>query len=145
MNRPGGEFHESFARDDEIAGGSDRAFGFIVGGVLALVGLWPLARGRDARWWAVTLATAILALALTRPGLLRPLNRLWTRLGLLLHGCVQPVVMGLVFFTTVTPIALVMRLLGKDPLRLRFDSAAPTYWIERRPPGPAPDTMRRQF
>ena len=53
MNRPGGEFHESFARDDEIAGGSDRAFGFIVGGVLALVGLWPLARGRDARWWAL--------------------------------------------------------------------------------------------
>jgi hypothetical protein len=53
--------------------------------------------------------------------------------------------MGLVFYTTVTPIGLARRLLGKDPLRRRFDRDAVTYWIERDPPGPAPDTMTRQF
>jgi hypothetical protein len=53
--------------------------------------------------------------------------------------------MGLVFYTTVTPIGLVRRLLGKDPLRLRWDRDAVTYWIERNPPGPASDTMPRQF
>jgi hypothetical protein len=53
--------------------------------------------------------------------------------------------MGLVFYTTVTPIGLVRRLLGQDPLRLRFDSGAVTYWIERHPSGPARDTMPRQF
>jgi hypothetical protein len=53
--------------------------------------------------------------------------------------------MALFFYTTVTPTALVLRLLGKDLLRLRIDHSAQTYWIVRRPPGPAPDTMRRQF
>ena len=64
---------------------------------------------------------------------------------MLLHACISPVMMGLVFYTTVTPIGLVRRLLGKDPLRLRLDRDAVTYWIERDPPGPAPDTMPRQF
>jgi hypothetical protein len=54
-------------------------------------------------------------------------------------------VMTLLFFTTVTPIALIMRAMGKDPLRLRLDPDAPTYWIERSPPGPEPATMPRQF
>ncbi len=53
--------------------------------------------------------------------------------------------MVLLFFVTVTPIGLVMRVLGKDTLRLRFDRGAPSYWIERQPPGPEPGTMRQQF
>jgi len=62
-----------------------------------------------------------------------------------LHACISPVIMGLVFYTTVTPIGLVRRWLGKDPLHLRLDRDAVTYWIERNPPGPPPDTMPRQF
>jgi hypothetical protein len=58
---------------------------------------------------------------------------------------VTPAVMALVFYSTLTPVALVLRRLGKDPLRLRIDRTASTYWIERRPPGPAPSTMRQQF
>jgi hypothetical protein len=53
--------------------------------------------------------------------------------------------MAMLYYTTVTPIALLLRLLGKDLLRLRFEPANPTYWIARQPPGPAPDTMPRQF
>jgi hypothetical protein len=86
-----------------------------------------------------------LALALLRPRTLAPLNKLWLMLGLALHACISPVVMTLLFYTTVTPVGLLLRLLGKDVLRLRIDRAGPTYWIERQPPGPAPDTMRRQF
>ena len=62
-----------------------------------------------------------------------------------LHYVVTPVVMGLLFFLTVTPIALVMRARGKDPLRLKRDDGSASYWIVRQPPGPEPDTMRRQF
>ena len=58
---------------------------------------------------------------------------------------VTPVVMGLLFFLTVTPIALIMRALGKDPLRLKRDDAAASYWILRQPPGPPPESLRRQF
>jgi hypothetical protein len=77
--------------------------------------------------------------------LLRPFNRLWFRFGLLLSRVVNPLVMGLLFYFTVTPIGLIMRALGKDPLRLRFDRGARTYWIDRQPPGPEPETMRQQF
>ena len=79
-----------------------------------------------------------LVVAVAAPRLLAPLNRLWYRFGLLLHRIVNPVVMGLLFYATVTPIALVMRLVGKDPLHRAFDPQARTYWIERSPPGPKP-------
>jgi len=75
---------------------------------------------------------------------LAPLNKWWTKLGLLLYRVVSPIVLGLLFYVTLTPIALVMRLLGKDPLRLRRDPDAASYWIDRSPP-PAPESMKNQF
>jgi hypothetical protein len=137
--------HESFTREDEIRSSSERVFGLVFAGVFGLIGFWPLWRGVALRWWSLGLAAMFLVTALLAPRALAPLNRLWFRFGLLLHMVVNPVVMALVFFTTVTPIALIMRAMGKDPLRLRLDHDARTYWIERRPPGPTPDTMPRQF
>jgi Saxitoxin biosynthesis operon protein SxtJ len=137
--------HENFVRDGEAPSSSPRAFGFVFAAISGLMGLWPLWRGGAPRWWSLALAVAFLAAALVVPRALAPLNRLWRQLALLLHAVVTPVVMALVFFTTVTPIALIMRALGKHPLRLRLDHDARTYWIERRPPGPTPDTMPRQF
>jgi hypothetical protein len=137
--------HETFAREDDVRLPPERSFGFVFVGVFGLVGLFPLWRGAAPRWWSLGLAAVFLGAALLAPRALAPLNRLWFRFGLLLHAAVNPVVMALVFFTTVTPIALIMRAVGKDPLRLRRDHDARTYWIERRPPGPMPDTMPRQF
>ena len=97
------------------------------------------------RGWALVVAAVVFLAALVFPRGLAHLNRLWIRLGLLLHACIGPVILALVFYTTVTPIGLVRRMLGKDPLRLRADQDAVTYWIERQPPGPEPDTMLRQF
>ncbi len=74
-----------------------------------------------------------------------PLNRLWARFGRLLHRLVTPLLMLIVFAATVVPIGLAMRALGKGPLRRRPDPAAQSYWIERRPPGPPPETMKNQF
>ena len=53
--------------------------------------------------------------------------------------------MAVLFFAVVTPTGLAMRLAGKDPLRLRFDRRAASYWIHRSPPGPEPETMKRRF
>lgn len=97
------------------------------------------------RGWAVVVAAVVFLVALAFPRCLAPLNRIWHRLGLLLHACISPVILALVFYTTVTPIGLVRRLLGKDPLRLQADEGAATYWIECQPPGRGPDTMLRQF
>lgn len=140
-----GKTHERLVVDEGVSGSSNLSFGFTFAILFALFGLWPLVRGRPVHGWALIVAVAFLVATLTVPHVLAPLNRLWLRFGLLLHACISPVIMGLVFYTTVTPIGLVRRLLGKDPLRLRFDRDAVTYWIERHPPGPAPDTMPRQF
>ena len=136
--------HENFSRDEASAPGSDRTFGLVMAGALALLALingWHAGRA----WpWELALAALFLASALLKPSLLQPLNRLWTKLGLLLHRIVNPVVMGLLFFGTIWPTGLVMRMRGRDLLRLKRESAADSYWIAR-PPGPRPETMKDQF
>ena len=78
------------------------------------------------------------------PKSLTVLNRLWFKLGVLLHHVINPVVMGLIFYVTVFPTGLVFRLTGKDILRLKREPGSDGYWI-KRPPGPAPETMKDQF
>lgn len=137
--------HENYARDRIVQTSSNRSLGIVFATVFALVALLPLLSGGSARAWAIIPAAAFLAVALVFPAGLTPLNRWWTRFGLLLHRIVSPLVLGIMFFFVVTPIGLVMRALGKDPLRLRLDQAAPSYWIDRAPPGPAPETFKDQF
>src|SRR5262245_33231782 len=134
--------HEDLARTHEVRRSSDRSFGLIVGSAFLLAGAWPSVHGRPVVRWALATAACLLALALLRPRTLAPLHSLWFRLGLALQAVVSPVVLGVLFFLTVTPIGVVMRLVGKNPLKLGLDRGARSYWIDRRPPGPAPDTMR---
>lgn len=137
-------FHEDFRQEMEVPG-SERSFGLVIGGVFAFIGVLNLWRGhtRGIIWCAAALA--FLILAVVRPKILAPLNHLWLKFGLLLYKVVNPIVMALMFYLSILPIGLLMRLFRKDPLRLKFDPQARSYWIERRPPGPAPDTMRNQF
>jgi hypothetical protein len=137
--------HEDFNRQEDIKPSSDRSFGLVVATFFLIVSLWPLIHGASIRWWALGVSAVFLVLALLWTAALAPLNKLWTKLGVLLYGIVNPVVMALLFYVTVTPIALLMRMLGKDPLRLRRDPDAASYWINRTPPGPAPESMKNQF
>lgn len=125
--------------------GSDRSFGLVFAAVFAIVALLPLKSGGEPRLWAGAVSGLFLLVALAYPRALKPLNKLWFLVGMALHHVVTPLVMGLLFFVTVTPIALIMRALGKDPLRLKRDDAAASYWILRVPPGPDAESMRRQF
>lgn len=126
----------------EIRMGSDRSFGLVFAVIFALVGLFPLTGGGGARWWALAVAAVFLLAALAASRLLRPMNRLWFRFGLLLNRIVSPVVMGVLFFGVVTPTGLVRRLFVADPLRQRLDPSASSYWIEVSGPK---TSMRRQF
>ncbi len=137
--------HEDLSRAHEIKGTSDRTFGYTLAAVLALIGLFPLLHGRTVRWWALGIGAAFLVAAAANASALGPLNRVWIRLGALLNRIVSPIVSALVFYVAVTPIALMMRLSGKDPLRLRLDPKADSYWLHRNPPGPEPGTMVNQF
>jgi len=137
--------HEDFGEKVEIRGSSDRSFGIVFTAFFVIVALWPLRAGAPMRFWAIAVAGVFLIATLTRPAVLHPLNAAWTRFGLLLGKLVSPVVIGVLFFLVVTPIAIMARLFGKDPLRLRLEPSATSYWIERQPAGPAPDTMTNQF
>lgn len=137
--------HESLQRERQVEGSSNRSFGIVFAVVFAIIALFPLLFGGALRWWSVVIALAFLALALLAPATLAPLNRIWMRFGLLLHKIVSPIVLGIMFFLVVTPIGLLMRATGKDPLRLRPDKSARTYWIDRTPPGPKPESLTDQF
>ena len=98
--------------------------------------LWP---------WTAGLASIFLFTALLCPTVLNPLNRLWLKFGLLLHKIVNPVLMGVIFYSTILPTGLIMRALGKDLLRLKLQPDTDSYWIVRQPRGPAPETFKDQF
>ncbi len=145
MPRGSLQFHEDLGREDETQGSSDRSFGLVFAAVCALMAALGWWKGRPhAPYWTGAAAT-FATVALARPSLLGPLNRAWTRLGLLLFHVVNPIVMFLLYVLAIVPVGLVMRILGKDPLRLRFEPVAASYWIPREPPGPAPETMKDQF
>jgi hypothetical protein len=137
--------HEDLERQGEVKAGSDRAFGLVFAAVFLVVGLWPLLGDGGVRLWALAVAALLLAVALLRPALLGPANRLWLKFGELLHRIVSPVVLGVTFLLAVLPVGLLMRLTGKDPLSRKFDPQAASYWIPREPAGPAPETMKDQF
>ena len=137
--------HERLAQDETVVIGSDRVFGIVFAVVFTAIGLFPLLRGASPRGWSLAVAGGFLAVALVKPTWLAPLNTLWFRFGLLLQRVVHPIVLAVIYFAVVTPTGLVMRALGKDPLRLRFDPDATSYWIPRDPPGPEPESMKHQF
>jgi hypothetical protein len=137
--------HEFQRREEVVKTSSDRNFGLIFAAFFALLtvlGLWH-GTGR----WPIWLALACVAslLAFVAPRLLKPFNWVWTKFGLLLHRIVSPIFLAFVFYGCLVPTGFLMRLSGKDPLRLKYEPQADSYWIRRTPPGPAPQSFKEQF
>ena len=137
--------HEDLSREQQVEGSSDRSFGLVFAGVFLVVACWPLFHRELPRWWTLGIAVVFAIIAIWKPALLAVPNRLWTKLGVLLGKVVSPIALGILFYGVITPIGAVMRLAGKDALRLKLDSGADSYWIPRKPPGPPPDSMTNQF
>jgi len=138
--------HENLTAASDTKMGSEKSFGLTFTGVFVALGGWNLYTGAfDWGWGAMAVAAVFLLLALAAPKALKGPNLIWFRFGLLLHKIISPLVLGMLFFLTVTPTALVMRLLGKDLLHLRLNPNAKSYWIHRAPPGPEPKSMKQQF
>ncbi len=131
--------------EEDVRPGSDRSFGLVMAAAAAIFGCLPLLRLAPSHWWLLGVAVAFAAFTLVMPRALFPLNYAWFRFGLLLHRVISPAVIGAVFFLCVTPIGVIMRMLGKDVLSLRRRADLASYWILRDPPGPEPGTMVNQF
>jgi Saxitoxin biosynthesis operon protein SxtJ len=128
-----GNSHESFESHVPEKMGSERSFGYVVGGIFAVLSAIWAYTGHFPFWWPLIPAVPLLALAAMRPSLLAPLNKLWFKLGILLGSIISPIVLGIIYFLWITPIALLMRTAGKKFLALGFDRDAKSYWIIREP------------
>ena len=120
---------------------SNRSFGIVFFIVFLLVALYPLIKDQEIRIWSFIISLIFLVLGLINSRVLTPLNKLWFKFGIFLGKIVSPLVMGIIFFLVVTPIGLIMRLIGKDLLNLKYNSNK-SYWIEKN--GPKSE-MKNQF
>ena len=110
--------------------GSNRSFGIIFFIVFLIIALWPILNSEDIRVWSFIISIFFFFLGIFNSKLLTPLNRLWMKFGLLLGKIVSPVVMSVIFFGIVTPTGLVMRIFGKDILKLNKNNNN-SYWENR--------------
>ena len=124
---------------------SNRSFGLTFTVVFALLGAWMAYRSSPHFFVPLVASGLFLVATLAIPGALHPLNVAWMRLAVVLNRIVSPVVMGVIYFGVLTPVAAFMRLRGRDILHRRFDAGRASYWIKRDPPGPDGSTFPRQF
>jgi len=125
---------------------TDRRFGLLFGAVLAAIGTfgfwfsWP-----DALWVSLSsVGCLFILLGAALPKVLRPFNIAWYWLGVLLGKIVSPLVLGVLFFVLITPVAVIGRIAGRDELRLKPNSG-PSHWIDRTPPGPSGASFTNQY
>jgi cell division protein FtsW (lipid II flippase) len=110
-----------------------RSFGLTVGGIFAVIGLWPLLfRSEDARWWAVTLGGLLVVSALVFPGTLSWVYKRWMALGHIMGWINTRIILSVVFYFVVTPIGMIRRLLGTDPMGKKIRTDLNSYWIIRK-------------
>jgi hypothetical protein len=121
-----------------------RSFSFLVGTVFAAIGLWPLiVRGQSFRIWALILAGVLIIPGIVWPGALKPVYRLWMTIGHLLGWVNTRIILAAIFYVVFAPVAVIMRLLRKDPMCRKLEPTAETYRIPRLPR--AVSHMNRQF
>ena len=121
---------------------SNRSFGLVFFVVFLIVALWPLKNEEDIRLWSLALSIIFIILGILNSKLLTPLNKLWFKFGILLGSIVSPLIMGLVYFFVVTPMGVLMRILGKDLLKKDKVKNVSTYWIKR---DKQKSSMKKQF
>ena len=126
---------------NEVKIGSNRSFGIVFSIAFLLISLYPLINGENLRLWSLIISIVFFVLGIINSNLLKPLNKLWFKFGLLLGKIISPFIMGMIFFVVVTPIAILMRLLRKDLLNLKFNKNN-TYWIQKSGPK---SKMKNQF
>jgi len=126
---------------DDIKISSNRSFGIVFFVVFLLIAIFPLTNGDEIRIWSLIISSIFLILGVLNSKILTPLNKLWFKLGIFLGKTVSPLVMGAIFFFVVTPIGLIMKILGKDLLNLKYNLNK-SYWIEKKGPK---SKMKNQF
>tara|TARA_B100001057_G_scaffold469807_1_gene530487 strand:- start:394 stop:771 length:378 start_codon:yes stop_codon:yes gene_type:complete len=120
---------------------TNKNFGIVFFIVFLLISVYPLINDENIRIWSLIISFIFLILGLLNSKLLNPLNNIWFKFGLFLGRIISPIIMSIIFFFVVTPIGILMKLLNKDLLNLKFNKDK-TYWIEKSGPK---SKMKNQF
>ena len=120
---------------------SNRSFGILFFFVFFLISIYPLTYNKNIYIWLLILSIIFLVLGVLNSKLLSPLNRIWINFGNMLGKFISPIIMGIIFFVVVTPTGIIMKLLKKDLLNLKYNNEK-TYWIEKTGPR---SKMKNQF
>ena len=126
---------------DDVKISSNRSFGIVFFVVFLLIALYPFTYGGELRIWSIIISIIFLILGFLNSKILAPLNKIWFKFGIFLGKIISPLIMGIIFFLVVTPIGLIIRLLGKDLLNLKYNKNK-SYWIEKSGPK---SKMKNQF
>ena len=110
---------------------TNRSFGILFFIVFSIISIWPVLSGGELRLWSFILAIIFLIMGITKSRFLTPFNIAWIKFGELLGVIISPLIMGLVYFLVVLPIGILMRVLGKDLLSLKFNKNIETYWNKK--------------
>ena len=120
---------------------SNKSFGIVFTVVFGLIAFWPLIKGNDIRLWSLIISIIFLVLGMINSKILTPLNKLWFKFGIFLGNFIAPIVMSIIFFLVVTPTGIIMKLLGKDLIKLKKNNEK-SYWIEKKN---IKSSMKNQF
>ena len=126
---------------DDIKISSNKSFGIVFSVVFLLIAIYPLTNGEDIRIWSGIISFIFLVLGLLNSSILTPLNKIWFKFGIILGKIISPVIMAIIFFLVVTPTGLIMRILRRDILNLKYNQNK-SYWIEKEGPK---SKMKNQF
>lgn len=120
---------------------TNRSFGILFFIVFSIISIWPILSGGELRLWSFIVAIIFLIMGITKSRFLTPFNIAWIKFGELLGVIISPLIMGLVYFLVVLPIGILMRVLGKDLLSLKFNKNIETYWNKKE----AKTNFNKQF
>ena len=120
---------------------SNRTFGILFFLVFLVIGIWPILNNEGLRWWSIIISLIFLFLGVINSQILTPFNKIWIKIGELLGRVIAPIVMAIIYFFIITPMSMLLKLLRKDLLKIKF-SPVTTYWIKRDKKF---GSMKRQF
>ena len=133
-------------KNSKVTSASDRSFGVMFGFIFIIIAVIMRLRDNPQNIQLLFLALSFLTFlfSFTRPSLLSTPNKLWMKFSLLLARFVSPIVLGLLFYVLISPLALVLRLFGRDELRLKTKKVA-SNWQSRQINGYSLDSFKNQY
>ena len=133
-------------KNSKVTSASDRSFGVMFGFIFIIIAVIMRLRDNPQNIQLLFLALSFLTflISFTRPSLLSTPNKLWMKFSLLLARFVSPIVLGLLFYVLISPLALVLRLFGRDELRLKTKKVA-SNWQSRQINGYSLDSFKNQY